>query len=134
MQITHAGHLNINSFRNKFILVEEIIQIFDHFFYLNLNYTVLFQRNFLKLIDVRFLDINVLDSGKGEEGAWGILYSGHFICFNLEILTLQFYQSNKKCQFLNVYKLPNQNEIEFLNKNRKILDNYLKTMTTLLSR
>ena len=90
MQITHAGHLNINSFRNKFILVEEIIQIFDHFFYLNLNYIVLFQRNFLKLIDVRFLDINVLDSGKGEEGAWGILYSGHFICFNLEILTLQF--------------------------------------------
>ena len=47
---------------------------------------------------------------------------------NIEILVLEIYQNNKKWLFLGLYKPPNQNGIEFLNRIRRILD-YPKNMT-----
>ena len=43
---------------------------------------------------------------------------------NLAILVLEVYQNNRKSLFLGVYKPPNQNDIEFLNRIGVILDYY----------
>ena len=43
---------------------------------------------------------------------------------NLAILVLEVYQNNRKSLFLGVYKPPNQNDIEFLNRIGAILDYY----------
>ena len=52
------------------------------------------------------------------------LLQGHPNLSDLEILVLEIHQNNRKWLFLGVYKPPNQNHIEFLNRIRAILDYY----------
>ena len=61
------GHLNINSFRNKFVFAEEIIQVFDMFLLSeSKSYNAIhFQQTFLKLTVTRFLVITEVDLGGG---------------------------------------------------------------------
>ena len=61
------GHLNINSFRNKFVFAEEIIQVFDMFLVSEskLYNTIHFQQTFSELTVTRFLVITEVDGGLG---------------------------------------------------------------------
>ena len=52
------------------------------------------------------------------------LLQGHSNFSTLEILLLVIYQKNRKWLFLGVYKPPNQNDIEFLNRIGATLDYY----------
>ena len=49
---------------------------------------------------------------------------GHPNFSNLDILVLELYQNNRILLFLGVYKPPNENDIEFLNRIMKSLDYY----------
>ena len=67
------GHLNINSFRNKFVFAEEIIQVFDMFLVCEskLYNTIHFQQTFSELTVTRFLVITEVDlGGWGGGGGW----------------------------------------------------------------
>ena len=52
------------------------------------------------------------------------LLQGHPNFPDLEVFVLEIYQNNKKLLFLGVYKPPNQNDIEFLNRIGAITDYY----------
>ena len=130
------GHLNINSFRNKFVFAEEIIQVFDMFLVCEskLYNTIHFQQTFSELTVTRFLVITEVDLG-GWGGGVGLflcvnervscrLLQGHPSFPELEIFVLEIYQNNRKLLFLGVYKPPNQNDIEFLNRIGAITDYY----------
>ena len=52
------------------------------------------------------------------------LLQGHPNFSKLEILLLEIYENNRKWLLLGVYKPPNQNDIEFLNRIGAILDYY----------
>ena len=79
---TVIGHLNINSFRNKFVFVEDIIKLFDSFLVSKLDLTFLsnqFRINGYKIF--RF------DRNRFR----GRLIFVHLP--NFEVITIEFYQS-----------------------------------------
>ena len=123
------GHLNINLFRNKFVFAEKIIQVFDIFLVSESKLDNIFSTNLFKINDYKIFRYD-------RNRFWGGLFScvneqvpcrllqGHPNVSNLEILIFKVYQNKRKWLFLGIYKPPNQNDIEFLNRNEAILDDY----------
>ena len=127
---TIIGHLNINSIRNKFDTLDNIVKAFDIF-----------------LISESKLDntfpINQFTMGgykvfRGDYNRFGgglILYinenisckplSNHPMFSDLELMAFELHQSKRKWPFLGIYKPPSQNDIEFLRRISLILDYYL---------
>ena len=106
------GHLNINSFRNKFVFAEEIIQVFDMFLVCEskLYNTIHFQQTFSELTVTRFLVITEVDLGGWGGGGVGLflcvnervscrLLQGHPSFPELEILYLKFTKTIENCYF-----------------------------------
>ena len=78
-----------------------------------------FQQTFSKLMVGRFLGMTEIDLGRIVflcKCASARLLQGQPNLSNLEILVLEVYQNNRKWLSLGVYKPPNQNDIEFLNR------------------
>ena len=58
------GHLNINSFRNKFVFAEEIIQVFDVFLVSESKLDNTFPTNLFKINGQKFLHKTEIDLGE----------------------------------------------------------------------
>ena len=126
---TIIGHLNINSFRNKFVYAEEVIQVFDIFLVCEYKLDNAFPINLFKINGYKIFRYD-------RNRFWGRLFlyvnervpcsllQGHSNFSNLKILVLEIYQNNRKWLLLGVHKPPNQNDIEFLNRIGAILDYY----------
>ena len=115
---TIIGHLNINSFRNKFVFAKEIIQVFDIFLVSESKLDNTFPTNLFKINGYKIFRYDRNRFGGGlflyvNEQVPCRLLQGHPNFSNLEILVLEVYQNNRKWLFLGVYKPPNQNDIEF---------------------
>ena len=61
---TIIGHLNINSFRNKFVFAKEIIQVFDIFLVSESKLDNTFPTNLFKIKLTRFLGMIEIDLGE----------------------------------------------------------------------
>ena len=93
---TTTGHLNINSFRNKFAFAEEIIQVFDTFLVSESKLDNTFPTNLFKINGYKILRYDrdriggVLFLYVNERVPCRLL-QGHPNFFNLEILVLEIY-------------------------------------------
>ena len=122
---TIIGHLN--SFRNKFVFAEEIVQLFDVFLVSESKLNNTFPTNLFKINGYKTFrcDRNHFRGGL-------LLYENervpciqdHPNFFNLEILVHEVYQSNRKWLFLGVFKPTNLYDIEFSNRLGAILGYY----------
>ena len=126
---TIIGHLNINSFRNKFVFAEEVIQVFDIFLVSEYKLDNAFPTNLFKINGYKIFRYDRNRFGGRlflyvNERVPCSLLQGHPHFSNLKILVLEIYQNNRKWLLLGVHKPPNQNDIEFLNRIAAILDYY----------
>ena len=126
---TIIAHLNINSFRNKFVFAEEIIQVFDIFLVSECKLDNTFPTNLFKINGYNIFKYDRKRFGGGlflyvNERVSCRLLQGHPNFSNLELLVLEIYQNNRKWLFLGVCRPPNQNDIKFLNRIGAILDYY----------
>ena len=110
-------HLNINSIRNKFDTLDEIVKTFDNTFRIN--------KFSLRGHEVFRRDRNRFGGGL-------ILYfnenipckplTDHPVFSDLEMMAFELHQSKRKWLVLGIYKPPSQNDIEFLNRISLIID------------
>ena len=94
---TIIGHLNINSFRSKFVFAEEIIQVFDIFLVSESKLDNRFPRNLFKINGYKIFRYDGNRFGGGfflyvSEQVPRRLLQGHPNFSNLEILVLEVYQ------------------------------------------
>ena len=105
---TIIGHLKINSFRNKFVSAEEIIQVFDIFLVSKSKLGNTFLTNLFKIKGYKIFRYDRNGFGGGlflyvNERVPCRLLQGHPNFSNLKILVLEIYQNNRKWLFLGVY-------------------------------
>ena len=98
---TIIGHLNINSFRNKFVFTEEIIQVFDMFLASESKLENTFPTKLFKINGYKIFRYDQNRFGGGlflyvNERVSCRLLQGHSNFSNLEILALEIYQNNRK--------------------------------------
>ena len=90
---TIIGHLNINSFRNKFVFVEDIVKLFDVFLVSESKLDQSFPSNQFRINSYK---IFILDRNR------------------FEVFAIKFYQNNQKWLLLRLYKPPNQKTTDFI--------------------
>ena len=129
---TIIDHLNINSIRNKFDTLDNIVKTFDIF--------VISESKLNNTFPVsQFAIGGSKDFGRDRNRFEGdlILYikenipckslSHHPMFSDPELMAFELYQSKRKWLFLAIYKSPSQNDIEFLGRISLILDHNLPT-------
>ena len=124
---TIIGHLNINSFRNKFVFVEDIMTLFDVFLVSESKLDHTFPSNQFRINGYKIFR---LDRNRFGDGL--ILYinenipckplQGHIHLPNFEVIAIEFYQNNQKGLLLGSYKPPNQKTSDFIQNLSLILD------------
>ena len=102
---TIFGQLNINSFTNKFVFVEEIILVFDIFLVSESKLNNTFPTNIFKINGCKIFTYDWDRFGGGlflyvNERVPCRLFQGHSNFSNLEILVLEVYQNNREGLFL----------------------------------
>ena len=98
------SHLNISSFRNKFVFAEEIIEIFDIFLLSKSKLDNAFPTNLFKINGYKIFRYDENRFGGGlllyaNERVPCRLLQEHPNFSNLEILVLEVYQNNRKLLF-----------------------------------
>ena len=126
------GHLNINSIRNKFGTLDNIVKASDIFFISELKLDNTFPINQFAIGGHK-----VFRRDRNQFGDGLILYinenipckplSNHTMFSDLELMTFELHQNKRKWLFLGIYKPHFQNDIEFLRSIFLILDYYLPT-------
>ena len=96
---TIIGHLNINSFRNKFVFVEDIIKLFDVFLVSESKLDHTFPSNQFRINGYKIFRLD-----RNRFGGWSILYINenvpckplqeHVPLPNFEVIAIEFYQNN----------------------------------------
>ena len=134
---TIIGHLSINSMRNKFVLVENIIKAFDIFLISESKLDCTFPFNQFYIAGFK-----QFRRDRNRFGGSLMLYINENIpCRPLKeyptfpdlyLIVFELHQSKRKWLFLGIYKPPRQNDIEFLNRIKSILDHYLTYENTIL--
>ena len=129
---TIIGDLNINSIRNKFVLVENIIKAFDIFLISESKLDCTFPLN-----QFHIAGFKQFRRDRNRFGGGLMLYINENIpCRplnehpkfpDLELIVFELHQSKHKSLFLGIYKPLCQNEIHFLHRINSILDHYLTT-------
>ena len=129
---TIIGHLNINSIRNKFDTLDNIVKAFDIFLISESKLDNTFPINQFAIGGYK-----VFRRDRNRFGGGLILYinenipckplSNHPMFSDLELMAFELHQSKRKWLFLGIYKPPSQNDIEFLRRISLILDYYLPT-------
>ena len=121
------GHLNINSFRNKFVFIEDIIKLFVVFLVSESKLDHTFPSNQFRINGYKIfrLDRNRLGGGL-------ILYINenirckplqeHIHLPKFEVIAIEFYQNNQKWLLLGLYKPLNQKTSDFIQNLSLILD------------
>ena len=115
---TIIGHLNINSMRNKFVLVENIIKVFDIFLISESKLDWAFPLNQFYIAGFKQFrrDRNRLG------GSLMLYINENFLCRplnshpkfpDLELIVFKLHQSKWKWLFLRLYKPPCHNELSF---------------------
>ena len=129
---TIIGHLNINSIRNKFDTLDNVVKAFDIFLISESKLDNTFPINQFAVGGYK-----VFRRDRNRFGGGLILYinenipckplSNHPMFSDLELMAFELHQSKRKRLFLGIYKPPSQNDIEFLIRISLILDYYLPT-------
>ena len=127
---TMIGHLNINSFRNKFVFIEDIIKLFDVFLVSESKLDHTFPSNQFRINGYKIFRLD-----RNRFGGGLILYINENIpCKQLqehihlpkfEVIAIEFYQNNQKWLLLGLYKPPNQKTSDFIQNLSLILDLFL---------
>ena len=125
---TIIGHLNINSFRNKFVFVEDIIKLFDDVFLVSeskLDHT--FPSNQFRINGYKIFRF---DRNRFRGGL--ILYINenisckplqeHVHLPNFEVIKIELYQNNQNWFLLGLDKPLNQKTSNFIQNLSLILD------------
>ena len=133
---TTFSHVNINSIRNKFHTLDNIVKILDVF--------LISESKLDNTFPINQFAIGVHKVFRRDRNRFGgalILHinentpckplSNHLMLSDLELMAFELYHSKRKQLFLGIYKPPSQNDIEFLRRISLILDCYLPTMKTL---
>ena len=113
------GHLNINSFRNKFVFIEDVIKLFDVFLVSETKLDHTFPSNQFRINGYKSFR---LDRNRFVGGL--ILYINESIpCKplqeyvdlpNFEVTLIELYKNNQKWILLGIYKPPNKKTSNFL--------------------
>ena len=116
---TIIGHLNIDSRRNKFVLVENIIKAFDIFLISEskLDCTFLLKQFYIAGFKQFMRDRNRFRGGLMlciNENIPCRTLNEHLRFPDLELIIFEFHQSKHIWLFLGIYKPPCQDDIEFL--------------------
>ena len=132
---TIIGHLNINSFRNKFVFLEGIIKLFDVFLVSESKLDHIFPGNQFRINGYKIFRLD-----RNRFGGGLILYINenipckplqeHIHLPNFEVIAIEFYQNNQKWLLLGLYKPPNQKTSDFIQNLSLILDLFLKIIIT----
>ena len=128
---TIIGHLNINSFRNKFVFIEDIIKLFDVFLVSESKLDHTFPSNQFRINGYKIFRLD-----RNRFGGGLILYINenipckplqeHIHLPKFEVIAIEFYQNNQKWLLLGLYKPPNQKTSDFIQNLSSILDLFLK--------
>ena len=128
---TIIGHLNINSFRNKFAFPKDIIKLFDVFLVSESKLNHTFPSNQFRINCYKMVRLD-----RNRFGGGSILYITENIpCKplqervhlpNFKVITIKFYQNNQKRLLLWLYKPPNQKTSNFIQNLGLILDVFKK--------
>ena len=128
---TMIGHLNINSFRNKFVFLEDIIKLFDVCLVSESKLDDIFPSNQFR---INAYKISRLDRNRFGGGL--ILYINenipckplqeHIHLPKFEVIAIEFYQNNQKWLLLGLYKPPNQKTSNFIQNLSLILELFKK--------
>ena len=110
---TIIGHLNINSFRKKFVFIKDIITLFDVFLVSESKLDHIFPSNQFRINGYKIFRLD-----RNRYGGGLILYINesipckplqeHMHLPNFEVIAIEFYQNNQKWLVLGLYKPPNQ--------------------------
>ena len=123
------GHLNINSIRNEFVLVESIVKAFDLFLISESKLDSIFPMNLFHIFGFK-----VFRRDRNRFGDGLVLYinenipCGHLNDHpnfpNLELIAIEIHQSKRRWLFIGIYKPPSQSDNEFTNRLSLIIDYY----------
>ena len=116
---TIIGHLNINSFRNKFVFLEDIMKLFDVFLVSESKLDHTFPSNQFRINGYNIFRLDRNPFGGGlilyiNENIPGKPLQEHVHLPNFEVIAIEFYQNNQKWLLLGLYKPPNQKTSDFL--------------------
>ena len=124
---TIIGHLNINSFRNKFAFAKDIIKLFHVFLVSESKLDHTFPSNQFGINGYKMVRLD-----RNRFGSGLILYitenipckplQEHVHLPNFKVITIEFYQNNQKWLLLWLYKPPNQKTSNFIQNLSLILD------------
>ena len=114
-------HLNINSIRNKFDTLDEIVKAFDIFLISESKLDNTFPINQFSIRGYK-----VFRRDRNRFGGGLILYvnknipckplTDHPVFSDLELMAFELHQSKRKWLLLGIYKSTSQNVLEFLNR------------------
>ena len=112
-------HLNINSIRNKFVTLDNIVKTFAFFLVSKSKLDNTFPINQFAVggYKVYRRDRNRFGGGlilNINENIPCKPISNHPMFFDLELIAFELHQSKRNWLFLGIYKPPSQNDIEFL--------------------
>ena len=129
--------LNINSIRNKFDTLNQIVKAFDIFFISESKLD-----NTFPIIQLSIRSWKVFRRDGDRFGGDLILYinenilckllTDHPVFSDLALMVFELDQSKGKWQLSGIYKPSSQNDIEFLNRIPSIIYSYLRTHKNLL--
>ena len=116
---TIIGHLNINSFRNKFVFLEDIMKLFDVFLVSESKLDHTFPSNQFRINGYNIFRLDRNPFGGGlilciNENIPGKPLQEHVHLPNFEVIAIEFYQNNQKWLLLGLHKPPNQKTSDFL--------------------
>ena len=128
---TVIAHLNINSFRNKLVFVEDIMKLSDVFLVSESKLGHTFSSNQFRINGYRIFRLDRNRFGSGlilfiNENVPGKPLQEHIHLSNFEVIAIEFYQNNQKWLLLGLYKPPNQKTSDFIPNLSLILDLFLK--------
>ena len=120
------GHLNINSFRNKFAFIEDIINLFDVFLVSESKLDYTFPSNQFSINGCKTFRLDCNRFGGGlildiNENISCKPLQEHIHLPNFEVFAIEFYQNNQKLLLLRLYKAPNQKTSDFIQNLSSIL-------------
>ena len=128
---TIIGHLNINSFRNKFVFIEDIIKLFVVFLVSESKLDHTFPSNQFRINGYKIFRLD-----RNRFGGGLILYiNENILCKPLqehmhlpkfEVIAIGFYQNNQKWLLLGLYKPSNQKTSNFIQNLSLILNRFFK--------
>ena len=120
------GHLNINSFRNEFAFIEDIINLFDVFLVSESKLDYTFPSNQFRINGCKTFRLDCNRFGGGlildiNENISCKPLQEHIHLPNFEVFAIEFYQNNQKLLLLRLYKAPNQKMSDFIQNLSSIL-------------